>query len=249
MHSINCFHHEAVKLPNGNYLVLAGSERILTGVQGPGPVDVLGDTILVLDPNLQLLWAWDAFDHLDPHRAAILGETCTCPGTPDCSAFYLATTANDWLHGNALQLLADGNILYSSRHQDWVMKIDYRNGAGTGNILWRMGVDGDFQIQSSDPYPWFSHQHDPNFLADGQTMLVFDNGDTRISEIPGEIQPRAGLPHRRTEPGRHPRAQHRPRREFFRDRNRGAAAGRQLSLGRRFYAGPRQPRQLHHPAL
>ena len=187
MHYINSFHHEAVKLPNGDYLVLAGSERILTGVQGPGPVDVLGDTILVLDPNLQLLWAWDAFDHLDPHRAAILGETCDWPGTPDCSAFYLATTANDWLHGNALQLLADGNILYSSRHQDWVMKIDYRSGAGTGDILWRMGVDGDFQVQSSDPTThWFSHQHTPNFLTDGQTMLVLDNGDTRISENPGE---------------------------------------------------------------
>ncbi len=187
MHSINCFHHDAIKISGGNYLVMAGEERILSGVQGPGPVDILGDMILVLDPNLQVLWAWDAFDHLDPHRAAILGETCTFPGTPSCTVFYLATTANDWLHGNALQLLPDGSILYSSRHQDWVMKIDYNSGAGTGNILWRMGVDGDFQIQSSDPYPWFSHQHDPNFLADGQTLLVFDNGNTRISENPGEF--------------------------------------------------------------
>ncbi|HUB32936.1 MAG TPA: aryl-sulfate sulfotransferase [Bryobacteraceae bacterium] len=187
MHSINCFHHDAIKLSNGDYLVLGGSERILAGVQGPGPVDILGDTILVLDPNLQVRWAWDAFDHLDPHRAAVLGETCTYPGTPSCTVFYLSNTANDWLHGNALQLLPDGAILYSSRHQDWVMKIDYRNGAGTGNILWKMGVDGDFQIQSSDPYPWFSHQHDPNFLADGQTLLVFDNGNTRISKNPGEF--------------------------------------------------------------
>lgn len=187
MHSVNCFHHEAIKLPNGSILTLAGEERILTGVQGPGPVDVLGDMILVLDQNLQVQWAWDAFDHLDPHRAAVLGETCTFPGTPSCTVFYLSNTANDWLHGNALQLLPDGSILYSSRHQDWLIKIDYRSGAGTGNILWRMGVDGDFQIQSSDPYPWFSHQHDPNFLADGQTLLVFDNGNTRIYDNPGEF--------------------------------------------------------------
>jgi hypothetical protein len=147
---------------------------------------VLGDIILVLDNNLQLLWAWDAFDHLDPHRQAILGETCAYPATVACSNFYQASSANDWLHGNALQFTPDGNILYSTRHQDWVIKIDYRNGAGTGAILWKMGVGGDFQINSSDPYPWFSHQHDPNFLADGQTLLVFDNGNTRISNNPGE---------------------------------------------------------------
>ena len=68
MHSITSFHHEARKLPGGNYLVLAGTERLLTDVQGPGTVDVLGDMILVLDPNLQVLWAWNAFDHLDAGR-------------------------------------------------------------------------------------------------------------------------------------------------------------------------------------
>ena len=42
--------------------------------------------------------------------------------------------------------------LLSMRHQDWVVKIDYRNGGGNGDILWRMGVDGDFQIASSSVY-------------------------------------------------------------------------------------------------
>ena len=107
---INGFHHEARKLSNGDYLVLANSERILTDVQGPGPVDVIGDTILILDPNLQVLWAWDAFDHLDPHRAAILRETCAYPAGLACAPFYLAPHANDWLHGNSVQLTPDGNI-------------------------------------------------------------------------------------------------------------------------------------------
>ena len=180
MQPITCFHHEAIRLADGRYLVLAGSERILTDVQGPGPVDVLGDTIIVLDQNLQVAWAWDAFDHLDPHRAAILGETCAYPATLACSVFYQAATANDWLHGNALQLTPDGNILYSIRHQDWVVKIDFGNGLGSGDILWRLGQDGDFQISSPDPSPWFSHQHDPHFAADNTTLLVFDNGNTRI---------------------------------------------------------------------
>ncbi|HYM12797.1 MAG TPA: aryl-sulfate sulfotransferase [Bryobacterales bacterium] len=179
MHPINAFHHEARMTPDGKILVLANSERMLTDVQGPGAVDVLGDTILVLDSNLQVAWAWDAFDHLDPHRSAVLGEVCTPVGA-GCAPFYQAPQANDWLHGNSLQLTPDGSILYSSRHQDWLIKIDYSNGQGSGNVIWRLGKDGDFQFNSSDPYPWFSHQHDANFVSDSDTALaVFDDGNTR----------------------------------------------------------------------
>jgi arylsulfate sulfotransferase len=178
---ITSFHHEAIRLPGGSYLVLAGSEQILAGVQGPGDVDVLGDTILVLDRDLRVRWVWDSFDHLDPSRPAVLDETCTYPATVACSAFYGAKIANDWLHGNSLQLTPDGNLLYSVRHQDWVVKIDYRSGTGTGNILWRMGAGGDFKMIAPAENPWFSHQHDPQFLSDNQTLILIDNGNTRIS--------------------------------------------------------------------
>jgi hypothetical protein len=184
VHAITSFHHEVRKLPGGGYLALAASERILTDVQGPGSVDVIGDTIVVLDQNLQVTWAWDAFDHLDTRRMATLGELCKSPAGLTCPSFYLASVANDWLHGNALQLTPDGNILYSSRHQDWVIKIDYSNGAGRGDILWRMGKGGDFQIQSADPDPWFSHQHDSNFESNNTVLLVFDDGNVRAATDP-----------------------------------------------------------------
>lgn len=184
VHPINAFHHEARKMPGGGYLVLAATERMLTGVQGPGPVDILGDTVLVLDSNLQVTWAWDAFDHLDPHRTAILGEKCKYPAGLVCAPFYLSDTVNDWLHGNSLQLTPDGNILFSLRHQDWIIKIDYENGLGSGDILWRLGKDGDFQMNSSDPFPWFSHQHDANVEPDNTTLAVFDDGNTRVASDP-----------------------------------------------------------------
>jgi 3',5'-cyclic AMP phosphodiesterase CpdA len=184
MRAIGSFHHEARGLPNGGALVLASTERILTDVQGPGDVDVIGDMIVVFDSDMQVTWAWDAFDNLDPARAAVLGETCS-PGVGGCPPFYLATIANDWLHGNSLQFTSDGNILYSARHQDWIVKIGYNNGQGTGNIIWRLGQDGDFQIDSSDPYPWFSHQHDPQFERGEETaLMVFDNGNTRNATDP-----------------------------------------------------------------
>ena len=177
--SISGFHHEARRLPDGRLMVLADVEQILTDVQGAGPVDVLGDMILVLDRELQLVWAWDAFDHLDVTRLATLKEVCGQIGG-GCPPFYQAQLANDWLHGNSLQLTPDGNILYSARHQDWIIKIDYANGAGSGNVIWRLGKDGDFTFLSGDPFPWPSHQHDPGFVSDDPTKLaVFDNGNVR----------------------------------------------------------------------
>lgn len=178
---ITSFHHEAIRLTDGRYLVLAGSEQIMEDMQGEGASDILGDTILVLDRDLQLLWYWDSFDHMDPARAAVLNETCTYPASLACSTFYGAGKANDWLHGNSLQLTPDGNILYSARHQDWVVKIDYRNGEGNGDVLWRLGRGGDFTLADGDDDSWFSHQHDAQFLPDGVTLVLFDNGNTRIN--------------------------------------------------------------------
>jgi len=174
---ITGFHHEARLLPDGKILTLGCIEQILTNVQGPGDVDVLGDMIMILDQELNVVWAWDAFDHLDNSRLATLGETCTVGGG-GCSPFYKASVANDWLHGNSLQLTPDGNILYSIRHQDWLIKIDY---AGrTGQVLWKLGKDGDFTFASTDPYPYFSHQHDGQIAPDG-TVTVFDDGNVRWS--------------------------------------------------------------------
>jgi arylsulfate sulfotransferase len=181
---IAAFHHEARALPNGYVLVLAAAEQMMTDIQGPGQVDVIGDVILVLDKNLQAVWAWDSFQHLDWTRMATLGETCNQQGG-GCPPFYQAQQANDWLHGNSVELTPDGNILYSTRHQDWVIKIDYANGIGDGHIIWRLGNEGDFQINSTDPNPWFSHQHDAQYEAGhSSTLVLFDDGNVRYASDP-----------------------------------------------------------------
>jgi arylsulfate sulfotransferase len=179
---VNSFHHEARQLPGGRILTVAGLERILTDVQGAGMVDVLGEMIIVLGPDLDVVWTWDAFDHLDASKRAVLGETCT---SQTCAPIYLAAQANDWLHANAVDVSPDGNLLLSSRHLDWLIKIDYRNGEGTGDVIWKLGKDGDFRFDSTDPYPWFSHQHDAGFVGGSNTLVaVFDNGNTRRMSDP-----------------------------------------------------------------
>jgi len=196
---IDIFHHDAIQtLPNGDTAVLVTVEKILqAGTQGDTsglPVDVIGDMIIVLNSNWQVVWYFDSFEHatgapqLDINRAAVLGETCKAPASQGCPPIFLATAgisplATDWLHANSLYYWPQtGDIIWSSRNQDWVMKIDYNNGAGTGNILWRMGPCGDFTFNGAGTWPWFSHQHDVGMENSGAGPLtVFDNGNTRYS--------------------------------------------------------------------
>jgi hypothetical protein len=139
--------------------------------------------VVVLDQDFRVTWAWDAFDYLDVNRGPVLGEV-TQPGAADPSAAVPNLPAVDWLHANTISWSpADQNLVVSLRHQDWAIKIDYANGAGDGHILWRLGQDGDFAVNSSDPSPWFSHQHDTHFIDD-TTLIVFDNGNTRRASDP-----------------------------------------------------------------
>lgn len=164
------FHHDILKLPNGHYILLAYvvEQVLLTG--STTPQQVIGDVLLDVDPTLNVVWVWNAFDHLDVNRHPV-DET-------------------DWTHSNALVYLPqDGNLLLSMRHQSWVLKIDYRDGTGTGNIIWRLGYQGDFSMSGNDPEDWFYLQHYPNPLSyDGTHMrlALFDNGDNRILDQQGD---------------------------------------------------------------
>jgi hypothetical protein len=213
---LGIFNHEAIQtLPNGYTAALVDIEKIFPpGTQGDTsglPVDIDGDLIVVLDQNWNVVWYWDAFDPADGgngypqmpvSRTAVLNEQCG-PGTSGCLSQFLlgpgvAPRGHDWLHGNCLYYwphdgaaapsTAPGDLIWSSRHQDWVLKIDYKDGAGTGNILWRMGPSGDFNFVNTynDPWPWFSHQHEPGIENGGTGVFdLMDNGNTRVSP-PGE---------------------------------------------------------------
>jgi arylsulfate sulfotransferase len=183
--------HEVRTLANGNILMIGSLDRVL-GPHIQNGADIVFQELIVLSPGLQLVWSWNAVTcgncatELPPTRQAVMRETCEA-GFEGCPPLTPPNTvANDWLHSNSAQVTPDGNILMSIRHQDWVIKIDYENGAGTGNILWRLGLDGDFTIvgDANDNYPWFSHQHDVEYELGTSYMSVFDNGNTRIKQNP-----------------------------------------------------------------
>ncbi len=170
----NAIHHDVVHLPNGHLLLLVNSNKDYTDLPGySGTTTVLGDSIVDLDPDLKPVWVWSTFDHLDINRHPMLFP--------------------DWTHSNALVYSPDdGSILLSMRHQYWIIKIDYANGNGTGNILWRLGYQGDFTLQnSSSPSDWFFAQHYANIISPNTTgdieMAMFDNGNNRVLNSSGTI--------------------------------------------------------------
>jgi hypothetical protein len=141
-------------------------------------------SIVVLDEDFQVAWAWDSFDHLDVNRAPILGELYNPGDTDQVALSTPILPAVAWVHINAVSWSpADGNLIVSSRQQDWVIKIDYENGEGDGHVVWRLGQDGDFTVNSPDPNPWFSHQHNAHYIDDS-TLILFDNGNTRQASDP-----------------------------------------------------------------
>jgi arylsulfate sulfotransferase len=160
------FHHDVLVLPNGHWIGLCEISKSFTDLPGyPGTTVVVGDALVDIDLNGNVVWAWSAFDHLDVNRHPFP------PGLPD------------WTHSNALVYTPDGNLLLSMRAQNWILKIDYENGTGAGNILWKLGEGGDFTLLGGDPSEWFYAQHYPNLVSTNgseMTLAIYDNGDFRI---------------------------------------------------------------------
>ena len=169
--TLQTFHHDVEPLPNGHWLVLANTTMGLSSTTTPpltnlSPQPVLGDVIIDLDANMQPVWAWNEFNHLDPNRHPYMFP--------------------DWTHTNAVVYSKDdGNILVSIRHQNWVLKVDYENGTGSGAILWHLGEGGDFTLKGgTDPTDWQYAQHLPAYFSSNTTGVfslgLMDNGDDRV---------------------------------------------------------------------
>ncbi len=185
--------HEGLRLPNGYTALLVTDEEVKD--QGSGPVDVLGDAVVVLDTNWQVAWAWDAFDLLDIKRQAVILPFTCAPSNPGCpeqfhnvqSNWQIYTQANDWTHANSIYYdPTDGNLIVSFRNQSLVVKIVYENGGGNGHIIWRFGYGGDFSLPPGAPVSdWQSGQHDVEIQANGLLTLFDNNNPSAANHQPG----------------------------------------------------------------
>ena len=171
------FHHDVIQLPNGRWIALIQLGKLCSDIPNCPALatsTILGDALVELIPQsdgtFQLGWVWNSFDHLDITRAL--------------------QSYPDWTHSNALLYTDDGNLLLSIRHQSWVIKIQYANGAGDGAILWRLGHQGNFTlVGGTDPTDWFYAQHGPAFATTNSSgkfqMAIMDNGNFRVYAAAG----------------------------------------------------------------
>ena len=189
--TLGSLHHDVLPLPNGHMVLLFSATKTVNvspaitsappspkpGVPAPtpvtysGPTNVLGDVLVDVDQSGNPDWLWNGFTYLDVNRV------------PWPAQFPDYTHSNAMLYSNT-----DGNLLLSVRHQNWIIKINFNNGTGDGNIMWHLGEGGDFTLNGGiDPTDWFYAQHGPNYFTSNTTGVftlgVMDNGDDR--ELPG----------------------------------------------------------------
>jgi arylsulfate sulfotransferase len=163
--SLAALHHDIVKLPNGHLIILADYFPALPNQSGFSTV--LGDALIDWDPQAQApVWTWSAFDHIPVTHAPV--------------------DPVDWTHANAVVYSPDdGNLILSMRNQNWIVKINYQDGAGDGKILWRLGPDGDFTLPAGQaPIEWNYGQHYPTVLTPNSAgifrLMFFNNGNGRL---------------------------------------------------------------------
>ncbi len=168
--TLKSFHHSAIELPNGHMVLLATYPKQFTNLPGyPGTITVIGDVLVDVNQSMEPDWVWNSFDHLNVNRHPM----------------YFP----DWTHSNdILYSPTDHDLLLSMRHQNWIIKIDFQDGQGSGNVLWRLGEGGDFTLikngqPDTNPADWFYAQHGMNFFSSSTSGIfklgMMDNGNDR----------------------------------------------------------------------
>jgi arylsulfate sulfotransferase len=169
--------HDIVKLPNGHLIVIVSYNQTFTNQ--PGITAVTGNALIDWDPQQGPVWTWSTFDHI-PLTHAPYGTS-------------------DWTHANALLYSPDdGDLILSMRNQNWIIKINYDNGAGDGSILWRLGPDGDFTLPAGQaPIEWNYGQHYPVLLGPNTSgifpLTFFNNGNDRLVDANDDVCNTPGL--------------------------------------------------------
>jgi hypothetical protein len=185
--------HDIQLLPNGNYLIQGGYSHAGANLSfcpgGPTDATVYDDVIQELTPDGQLVWQWDALDHIP--ASEMDPQWCNTIVTNGHAPY-------DVEHMNSIQEYGD-NILVSFRHLDAIFEIS----RSTGDVIWKLGgtprdpsLPGKQLTIVNDPVfdcgGHFGGQHEARMLADG-TITFHDNGsDLRQCNDPNAIRyPRA----------------------------------------------------------
>jgi hypothetical protein len=152
--------HELLLLPNGNALLTIYDTQVVDMskvVSGGNPAaQVIGLVIQELDSSKNVIFEWRSWDHFQLTDSS---EDLTRP-------------VIDYVHGNAIEVDFDNNLLISSRSLDEITKINRQ----TGNVIWRLGGKKN-QFTFLNGIPQFFEQHDIRRLPNGHITLFNNRAD------------------------------------------------------------------------
>jgi hypothetical protein len=152
--------HELRILSNGHALLMSYDPEIVDMSQivsgGDPNAIVTGLVLQEIDNEKNVIWQWRSWDHYK---------------ITDATHENLTAALIDYVHGNAIEVTDDGNILLSCRHMDEITKINFEN----GSIIWRLGGKNN-QFTFINDQIKFSHQHAIRVLPNGNFTL-YDNGN------------------------------------------------------------------------
>jgi len=163
--------HELRILPNGNALLMSYDPQVVDMSQivpgGDTAAVVTGLVIQELDIRKNVIFQWRSWDHFQITDAVNVNFT--------------AHTI-DYVHGNAIEVEWDGNLLVSCRHMDEVTKIN----RATGGIMWRWGGRNN-QFTFVNDSLHFKWQHAVRRIASGN-YTMFDNGVWRPTQFSRAVE-------------------------------------------------------------
>ena len=185
-------HHDAIRIPNGNWLALALELRKIEDFPvsesdpsaGTRTAQVAGDLIVEFNQEAGIVRTWSLLDYLDPNR---IGRDSVS------SRFWtnwFGEEALDWSHANALGFdVINDEVLVSLRHQDALVAL-HADGSGVSWILapranWKSSFTELLLTPEGDErVPYHLHGAAPTAR---NTILTFDNaapGASAFEDLP-----------------------------------------------------------------
>ena len=185
-------HHDLEMLPSGNILFIAADAyppAAAVAMGWNGGTQLVSESLIEVDPATnEVVWRWDAADHLiQDHDPAALGHGDPAQHPELIDVNYgpvLDFGAGDIFHANGIVHDAERDLIFFSiNNYSEVWVIDHatttEEAAGpAGDLVYRFGNPEAWRNTAGQRRFWT--QHHPSFIADGLAgaghLLIFMNG-------------------------------------------------------------------------
>jgi len=194
---VNLAHHDVEMLPNGNILFIAWEKKSgvdLSDVGYTGEYEqIYTEKVIEIDPESnQIVWEWKVWDHLIQDKNDDLDNYSEISDQPEKvninyqDSLKDGDNGGDIFHANALEYDEENDLIYLSINyfsEVWVIDHSTTQQEAANNIGGNYGKGGDLVYRFGNPEAYnnvgertFFHNHNPNLVTGGNSLLVYSNG-------------------------------------------------------------------------